>query len=192
MTRTRPKADFITRRFSRLARRFGRDRKGAAALEFAIVATPFFLLLFAVIEIAFMFVLSMMIDNATTQTGREIRTGQMQSSGATADDLWDSVCDRVKVIATCDGRLFVDVSTFNDFSSARTVNPISDGDFDGSGLAVDFGESGDIVLVRVFYVWDVFFPTLGTGLANLNGGKRLLVSTAAFRNEPFGDVGTGG
>jgi len=108
MTHERPMHDFITRRFPRLARRFGRDRDGAAAVEFAIIAFPFFVLLFAVMEIAFMLFLNMMLDSATMGAAREIRTGQMQFSGATADDFWDSVCEKVQVVADCNGRLHVD------------------------------------------------------------------------------------
>ncbi len=47
------------------------------------------------------------------------------------------------------------------------------------------GGPGDIVVVRLFYQWPVYVSLLGFNLSNLNGGKRLLVATAAFRNEPY-------
>lgn len=182
---------FARSRIFAASRRFAHDREGAAAIEFAIVALPFFMLLFAVMEIGFMFYVNTMIDNATAEAARKIRTGEIQMAGASADDFWDEVCDNVQIVAACDGRLFVDVRTFDSFAGTRQDDPVTNGDFDPSGLQSDFGESGDIVLVRVYYVWDVFFPSLGTGLSNLNGGKRLLSSTAAFRNEPFGELGAG-
>jgi hypothetical protein len=47
------------------------------------------------------------------------------------------------------------------------------------------GQDGDIVVVRMFYQWQLFVTGLGFNLANLAGGKRLLSATAAFKNEPF-------
>lgn len=171
----------------RLARRFGRARDGAAALEFAIVAMPFFLFLLATMEIAYMFFLSVMVDNAALASARKIRTGEMQTAGATPEDFWNDVCSNISYVAPCDGHLFLDVRTYDDFGNTRRPDPIDNGDFDPSDLQMNFGEEGDIVLVRVYYIWDVFFPQLGTSLSNLNGGQRLLTSTVAFRNEPFGD-----
>lgn len=167
--------------------RFARARDGAAALDFAIVAIPFFLFLLAVIEIGYMFFLSVMIDNAALASARKVRTGQMQMVGASSEDFWEDVCTNISIVAPCDGHLFIDVRTYESFSSTQEPDPITNGNFDPSGLQVDFGGAGDIVLVRVYYLWDVFFPNLGTGLSNVNGGMRVLTSVVAFRNEPYKD-----
>ena len=47
------------------------------------------------------------------------------------------------------------------------------------------GGAGDIVVVRLFYQWPLFVTGLGFNIANLSGNKRLLVATAAFKNEPY-------
>ena len=47
------------------------------------------------------------------------------------------------------------------------------------------GKDGDIVVVRMFYQWQLFVTGLGFNIANLAGSKRLLTATAAFKNEPF-------
>ena len=39
--------------------------------------------------------------------------------------------------------------------------------------------------MQVFYQWQVFPAPLGFDLSNLAGNLRLLVGTAAFRNEPY-------
>lgn len=174
--------------FRARAGRLGRDDKGATAVEFAIVAAPFFLFLFAVMEIAYMFFVTVMIESAVLDSARKVRTGQMQFQGADAEDFWEDVCEGVSLVADCDGRLFLDVRVIENFGSANLPDPVEDGEFDPSDLDVDYGEAGDIVLVRAYYVWDVIFPSLGTNLSNLNGGKRLISATTAFRNEPFGEV----
>jgi hypothetical protein len=43
-----------------------------------------------------------------------------------------------------------------------------------------------IVVVRMFYQWPLFVTGLGFNISNLSGNKRLLVGTAAFKNEPYG------
>jgi hypothetical protein len=45
------------------------------------------------------------------------------------------------------------------------------------------GGPGDIVVVRLIYQWPVYVSLLG--LADMSGDKRMLVSTVAFRNEPY-------
>ena len=40
-------------------------------------------------------------------------------------------------------------------------------------------------MVRAFYEWELVTPIISAPLANLSGNRRLIVSTATFRNEPF-------
>jgi hypothetical protein len=41
------------------------------------------------------------------------------------------------------------------------------------------------LVVQLFYQWPLFVTGLGYNIANMNGSKRLLTATAAFRNEPY-------
>ena len=52
----------------RFLRRFRRAEKGATAVEFAMVAAPFFFLLFAMIEIAAVFFTSTVLENAVLES----------------------------------------------------------------------------------------------------------------------------
>ena len=47
------------------------------------------------------------------------------------------------------------------------------------------GGPGDIVVVRLMYQWPIYVSLLGFNLANMAGNKRLIMATAAFRNEPY-------
>jgi len=40
-------------------------------------------------------------------------------------------------------------------------------------------------VMKLYYQWPIYVSLLNTGFANLNGNKRLLVATSAFRNEPY-------
>ena len=55
---------------SRLGRRFIKQQDGAAAVEFALVATPFLALLFAIIESAMVFFAGQSLEAATASAAR--------------------------------------------------------------------------------------------------------------------------
>ena len=57
------------------------DRRGSAAVEFGILAIPFFLLVFAIIEVALQFFVAEILDTATSQAARLIRTGEAYHAG---------------------------------------------------------------------------------------------------------------
>jgi len=41
------------------------------------------------------------------------------------------------------------------------------------------------VVVTLYYQWPIYVSLLGSNLANLSSGSRLLVATSVFRNEPY-------
>ena len=72
------------------------------------------------------------------------------------------------------------------FTSVVINNQIDAGNnFVSNNMQYSPGSPGDIVVVRLFYQWPLFVTGLGYNIANLAGSQRLLVATAAFRNEPF-------
>jgi hypothetical protein len=82
----------------------------------------------------------------------------------------------------------VDVQTAPSFAGANTSTPTLT--FDKSGNVTNAwqcqpGSPGDIVVVQVMYQWPVFLGPLAFNLSNLSNGKRLLMSSAAFKNEPY-------
>ncbi len=67
-------------RFRRLFNAFHDDRRGATAVEFAIVAPVFFFLIFLIAETAMIFIAEQVLDNAVFESARLVRTGQAQKS----------------------------------------------------------------------------------------------------------------
>ncbi|XBQ14825.1 MAG: TadE/TadG family type IV pilus assembly protein [Oceanicaulis sp.] len=168
-------------------RRFRRDRSGAAAVEFALVATPFFILLFGILEIALVFFTTAVVEDAVSEAARDIRTGELQTSGGQEADFRAAICARINTVADC-SRLAVDVRPFNAFGSIDMTTPRDeDGDLDESGFQFDPGAAGDVVLVRVFYDYQLLGPGFVNGLSNLPGNRRLVSAATAFRNEPYAE-----
>jgi Flp pilus assembly protein TadG len=167
-----------------LLRRFRRNRRGSAAVEFALVAPMFFALLFAIIETGLMFFADQVLETATENSARMIFTGQAQKATFTQSQFKTYVCTQIPILFNCNN-VFVDVQSFPSFSTV-TINS----QIDGTGNFVNNmqytpGGPGDIVVVRLFYQWPILVTRLGYNITNITGNFRLLAATAAFKNEPF-------
>ena len=160
-----------------------RRQDGNAAVEFALVAAPFFALLIAILETALVFFAQQVLQTATTEASRLIMTGQAQSGALTASQFKQDICNDAGTLFTCSG-IYVNVQTFSSFSSVTPLNPLSNGNFDTS-MNYSIGTQGDIEIVQVFYQWPVLTGPLNFSISNMNGNSRLLMATAVFRNEPY-------
>jgi Flp pilus assembly protein TadG len=164
--------------------RFRRNRRGSAAVEFALVAPMFFALLFAIIETAMVFFAGQVLETVTQDSARMIMTGQAQTAAYTATQFKTFVCGKIPALFTCD-QVYVDVQSYPAFTSVVINNQIDAGSNFINNMQYSPGGPGDIVVVRLFYQWPLFVTGLGYNIANLSGSQRLLVASAAFRNEPF-------
>jgi Flp pilus assembly protein TadG len=167
--------------FAQLLRR----EDGSAAIEFAVVATPFLALLFAIMETALMFLATQTLETAAQNSSRLILTGQAQNQGYNMAAFQQAVCADLASFFDCNN-ILIDVQTAQTFSSANTSLPIQNGQLQNS-FSFSPGNPGDIVVVRLMYRWPVFISLLGlsNALSNMSGNTNLLMATASFRNEPF-------
>src|SRR3954449_1957513 len=90
-------------------RRFRRNRRGSAAVEFALVAPIFFALLFAIIETAMVFFAGQVLETATQDTARLIMTFQAQNQSMTQQQFKDSLCSRITSLFNCTTGVSIDV-----------------------------------------------------------------------------------
>ena len=168
------------------ARRFIRQQDGAAAVEFAMVAAPFLAMVFAIIETAIVFFAGQALETAGADSARLIMTGQAQTQGFDQAKFKQAVCAKIYGLFNCAGGLYVDVKNYSSFAGHQQRQA---GRCNGNLQTGNFGYSpggpGDIVVVRLMYQWPVYVSLLGLNLADSAGSKRLLMSTVAFRNEPY-------
>jgi len=168
----------------RAMRRLARKEDGAAAIEFGMVAAPFLALVFAIMETAIVFFAGQTLETAVADSSRLIMTGQAQNQGMGQTAFKDAVCAKIYGLFDCQAGVQIDVKTYPSFASVDLSNPVdANGNFQNN-MAFQPGVAGDIVVVRLFYQWPIYISLL----QNMPGNKRLLVATAAFRNEPFGAV----
>lgn len=173
-------------------RDFARDRGGTAAIEFAFVAGPFLFMLFALIELALIFLLSTSLDAASDRASREIRTGQFQTAAThTKQDFKDKICNGMTWLAgNCGSSLIVAVTTYDSYTQWKaapheqftlvngewTMNPEPD-------FPADIPPSR-IVVVQSYYKWPLITPFV-SALQRLEGGIAVVSSTQTFRTEPY-------
>jgi len=174
-------------------RQYLKNREGTAAIEFAILAIPFFMLLFAILELAIVFFITSTLNHAVSEAGRQIRTGNFQSCG-TQDTFKQLICGKMHGLGNCEKRLRIDLVSANSFSTITLLAPPDPPEVDP-----DDPDSEDIpngawgntvasapVVVRGLYYHKLVLPTQLTRLENLPGKNiRLLSATTAFQNEPF-------
>lgn len=186
---------------------FFRSRDGTAALEFAILAVPYFLMVFAILETCIAFAAEQMVSNTTESFARRIRTGQItfglgRSTDMNAPQFRNVLCDEISLLLECrsqevatPSKLYIDLRTFSDFSEIPETLPM-----DSSGLYADLdpgnftyapGGAGKINMLRVIYRWEIVTDIMRPYLTNVrpaSGGmprEFLIVATSTFQNERY-------
>lgn len=181
---------------ARRLRSFARDRRGATALEFSLVAFPFLLIMFAAFEYILIYLVTISLDSATLEAARQIRTGelQQQTGGITAAKFKALVCsnmgwmsDSTGATGMCNDQLSIDVRTFGQFAG-DSPPPLSD--MQKGSLMFDVGGPGAIVMVTTFFKWNLLTPALQTGFSNMGTGIDVISTRAVFRNEPYQSTST--
>jgi Flp pilus assembly protein TadG len=180
-----PSSAVSTASLRNVLRRFRRNRRGSAAVEFALVAPVFFALLFAIIETALMFFAGQVLETITQNSARTIMTGQAQTASYSQSDFKTKVvCPQIPALFTCNN-VYIDVQSYPAFSNVTINSQIDASNNFINNMQYSPGLSCDTVVVRLFYQWPLFVTGLGYNIANLAGSQRLLTATAAFRNEPY-------
>lgn len=163
--------------------RFLRAKGGASAVEFGLVALPFFAIIFAALQMAILLMAQEELETAVEKAGRLVLTGRAPSTQAAfAAD----VCGYLPALFNC-SNLMVNMQTADSFSDASPAAPTltygSNGQVSNT-WAYQPGSAGEIVVLQVMYQWPVFGSLLGFNLSNLPSGNHLLMATSVFKNEP--------
>jgi Flp pilus assembly protein TadG len=183
--------------FTRASRRFGRDRRGATAVEFAMVAGPFFALVLAIMTIGTQYLTLHFLEHGVNSASRKLRTGEAQKTGLTLTDFRKLVCDAAGTMISCDGRLVVHIKSSATFAGLSPLaSCVTNGNLtpsSGSGSDAITSQSGNAstaVSVTACYEW-----SKGSGFWNVlwglvsptprTQGKTILSAATAFRSEPY-------
>ena len=174
-----------TRRRSSI-RRFLGDRRGVAALEFALVAPMLFAVVFSTIEAGWTMVQTIMLDRALDKTVRSLRIGAF--ANPTQDNVRAAICGEAFVLVDCSTMLTVEFIPIVNASSYPTdgARCINRGTAIKPVLRFDAGQRAQTVFVRACFVVDPLTPGLGLGLAlpKDETGALRIIAKSGFVNEP--------
>jgi Flp pilus assembly protein TadG len=196
------------RRFRSLLR-LRDDREGAAALEFAILAVPFLLLIFATFETFLAFSGEQLMANAVETMARKIRTGEITFGQGKPTDVTEAefrqlFCNEVSILRMCSAteantpeKLYLDIRTFSSFADMpREVPKVSTADYadlDTSDFAFSPGGANSKNMFRAYYRWQIMTDLMRPYITNIRPANKpiptdfLIVQTAAFENEDYDD-----
>jgi len=161
--------------------RFVRDKSGAAALEFAMVAAPFLALLVCIIEVGVDFLLFSQVDYATHKAAQEIRSGSVQMSELTAEKFkTDVLCPKLNILPCAP--VNVNVVVIKNSGEWGNWSPTS---IDPATAKWCPGGAADAMLVQVAYPVPLASMIWAGSSSNANG-VRYYMSSAGFRNDPYG------
>lgn len=178
----------FTRKLHTRFNAWAEDNSGATAVEFALIATPFFFLIFGLLEVSMIFIISTTLEFGLNDAARTVRTGAFQNGSApTISTFRTAVCANLFALLECNDVQF-DVRAFNNFNAGPPPDPLDPGtgQVDTGSLTFQPGAPNQIVIARAYYEWDLITPLISRPLANLpDGNSRLLRASIAFQNEPY-------
>jgi Flp pilus assembly protein TadG len=179
--------------------RFACNRRGATAVEFALVIIPFLFILFSIVEIAVIFLVSLTLESATAKAARSLRVASAStatgvSSHTSVNAFRTAICSNMGWLATScatysdTSGLVVDVRDPSSFASGTTTSAGINGgvlaQYDGTKCFYSGQAGGDIVVVRSFYPWTLFIPYLNLAFPKLSNGQIVVSDTEVFKLEP--------
>lgn len=180
----------------RVIRRWRGDESGTTAIEFAIVALPFVMLLFGLMTVCLFYFTNFTLENAAWQAARAIRTGQLQqgtgsySGVVTLEDRKNAfkaaLCSKAPTFLNCSGKAVVIVQANTSFGGITKPNCSVNGSMiNQSAAGFDTGSASSVVLITVCYPWEFGNKLPFFKLGNLVNGARLMQASVAFRTEPY-------
>ncbi len=194
---------FMIKRRGLLAR-FARSRKGATALEFAMVSVPFLGLLCAIFETAFVFFVHEAFDASVLNAARQVLVNS--ASGATSASSFvttylkpslPSFIDYTQVVLNINAYPISQPGAYSPAITQAWYNNPSQQNY-------NLGNPTDVIVFQAFYPMPIYLSVLtatganGRGIGNLFGqaggsvvnapsGSGLvhaIFTTVVFRNEP--------
>jgi Flp pilus assembly protein TadG len=170
-------------------RRFARARRGALAVEFALLLPVLLILTFGLTEILISFLIATTLETAVATAARDIRTGRFQDANASNSDaiaidaFKTRVCDGIAWLSgDCKARLHVTSRVFATFPALRNQ---LDAGLQPNSSCWQTGAARQIVLVTASFRWKVVTPLLRPMLGETPDGQQTMNTMAVFQNEPF-------
>ena len=148
-------------------------RRGAAALEFALLITPYLIVTFGIIEIGLYTLTISVLESSISSSARLIRTGQISTLAPFLTNISSNTFGLVDVT-----QLSVSAYAYSSFGSIPTTLTPGNSSF-------NTGSGNSVVVLVVGYQYQFITPLVGNLIAPSGNGAWSFSTTMVFRNEPF-------
>lgn len=192
-----------------LVRALGACRKGATALEFAVVAPVVMATVAGIIELAMVMFVSTLAEGGLREASRFSITGFVPAGMTREERILQILGDHTIGLVDIDAATitfkvypsFGDIGKPEPFTDNSPANGTYDAgepfqDINGNGQwdadmgAAGLGGPGEVVLYTIEFDWALMTPLVSPFMGT--GGKLHLTSSVAVRNEPFDAPPAGG
>ena len=167
---------------------FAQDERGVTAVEFGILAVPFFTVIFAILQTAIMFLTSQVLDSALEEASRKVRTGG--ASAFSLDDFRTLMCGATYNIVDC-AQIQIKSQVLSGFANVANSAPqscdLTTCTWTANWQAFDSGSGAcrNVVQISAYYRYPLAVVLPYFNLKNQPDNYRLLSAIRVFRNEPY-------
>lgn len=163
-----------------------RDQKGVTAIEFAMVGPILIAMIFSIIELSFLILKMLLVENAVEIASKQIYTGKVPDRAA----FEQLICDNLPLFSNCQDLVNVEAIEITTFEAVPSTNAEcrDSGENTFEPLrSYSTGTASAIMFLRVCVTTPIFTPGLGLGAAlpKQSDGSFAVVSSTVFVNEPF-------
>lgn len=184
--------------------RFLRDDSGVTAVEFGIIALPFFTMIFGIISSGLLFFVVSSVERGVWDASRDLRTGMLQmgsgnyggnlSTSQLKSKFKETVCQKMPsmIQADCGANMRVIVQSYG-ANSSISAPACTQQNADGStstlpdnGTAFNTGDQNEVVMVTGCYEWSYGRVLPIFQITNrVSNGAFIVQASATFVTEPF-------
>jgi Flp pilus assembly protein TadG len=152
-------------------RRFGGDRRGASAIEFALVSAPFLFMIVGVMQLGLVYVTSASLNGALAREIDRLIAANMTPPPSNGT-VKSNICNTSSIVS-CSANVEVEVDTL----TALVPNPIANGASTSAPAFVDVraaqsnaGGAQTVLVIRARAAVPSFLPMFGSNLVVYAGG----------------------
>ena len=165
--------------------RFASDTRGAASVEFVIIAPVYFALMLSTFEAGWLMTKSMMLERGLDLTIRDLRLGVYPNP--THAQFKTIICENTAIIKNCENAILLELTPIASAADIPKTTVCRDrAEPIEPTVTFNPGSESEIMFVRACVVVDPMIPGMGMALhlpLDATGGLAL-ASYGAFNNEP--------
>ncbi|MEO0465344.1 MAG: TadE/TadG family type IV pilus assembly protein [Pseudomonadota bacterium] len=168
---------------TRKAKSWFTSRRGATAVEFALVAPVFLFFFTAAVEYSLFYFKTSFLKHVLYEASRNVQTGEVQDAVDPQAFFQAEYCDDAAFLVRCED-VYFDVRSAADLASITFPGAT----FDGSGIPTNFvfqpGGPDTITTMRVATPYSFFTPMM-QDIFQPDGSPAIIVGYTVSKNEPF-------